>query len=57
MVVAEILLNHLLAADPTLGDLDNVHSVVMDEFHNFNDYERGVVWELSLTMLPNCTSA
>ena len=60
VVVAEILLNHLLARDPgnaasgttEVGDFSNVAAVVMDEFHNFNDYERGVVWELSLTLLP-----
>jgi len=52
VVVAEILLNHLLATDPAVADIDNVAGVVMDEFHSFNDYERGVVWELSLTMLP-----
>ncbi len=49
VVVAEILLNHLLAGDERL---DEVSSVVMDEFHYFNDYERGVVWELSLVFLP-----
>jgi len=32
--------------------LDDVDAVVMDEFHSFNDPERGVVWELSLFMLP-----
>ncbi len=52
VVVAEILLNHLLAADPSLGDLEHVSAVVMDEFHSFNDSERGVVWELSLVLLP-----
>ncbi|HUU83528.1 MAG TPA: DEAD/DEAH box helicase [Phycisphaerae bacterium] len=52
VVVAEILLNHLLAADASLGDLEHVSAVVMDEFHNFNDAERGVVWELSLVLLP-----
>ncbi|MHC4235753.1 MAG: DEAD/DEAH box helicase, partial [Planctomycetota bacterium] len=52
VVVAEILLNHLLAGDPSLADLEHVGSVVMDEFHNFNDFERGVVWELSLVLLP-----
>jgi superfamily II DNA/RNA helicase len=29
-----------------------LHAVVMDEFHSFNDPERGVVWELALVMLP-----
>lgn len=52
VVVAEILLNHLLAKDATLVDLDQVGAVVMDEFHNFNDFDRGIVWELSLVMLP-----
>lgn len=49
VVVAEILLNHLLSGDE---HFDNVSSVVMDEFHSFNDPERGVVWELSLVLLP-----
>ena len=31
---------------------DSVSAVVMDEFHSFNDPERGVVWELSLGLLP-----
>ena len=52
VVVAEILLNHLLSADPSLADLEHVSAVVMDEFHSFNDLERGVVWELSLVLLP-----
>ncbi|MCA8991122.1 MAG: DEAD/DEAH box helicase [Planctomycetaceae bacterium] len=50
VVVAEILLNRLLM--PTEFDFDQTHGVVMDEFHSFNDPERGVVWELSLSMLP-----
>ena len=45
VVVAEILLNHLLAKDATLADLDQVGAVVMDEFHNFNDFDRGIVCE------------
>ncbi len=49
IVVAEILLNHLIAEDMPF---DDVGGVVMDEFHYFNDFERGVVWELSLTLLP-----
>lgn len=49
VVVAEILLNHLLAGDELLAD---VSAVVMDEFHNFNDLQRGIVWELSLVLLP-----
>ncbi|MFQ5462966.1 MAG: DEAD/DEAH box helicase [Phycisphaerae bacterium] len=49
IVVAEILLNHLLAGDESFED---VGGVVMDEFHYFNDYDRGIVWELSLALLP-----
>ncbi len=33
-------------------DFDDVAVVVMDEFHSFNDYERGIVWEFSLGLLP-----
>lgn len=50
VVVAEILLNRLL--NPEIHDLSNVSAVVMDEFHSFNDHERGVVWELTLGLLP-----
>src|ERR1700675_4382244 len=50
VVVAEILLNRLL--HPEGFDFASVQSVVMDEFHTFADYERGIVWELSLSMLP-----
>jgi superfamily II DNA/RNA helicase len=50
VVVAEILLNRLLNRDDF--DFTEVSSVVMDEFHSFNDPERGVVWELSLSLLP-----
>ena len=49
VVVAEILLNHLLSPEESF---DDVTTVVMDEFHYFNDRERGVVWELSLALLP-----
>jgi superfamily II DNA/RNA helicase len=49
VVVAEILLNHLLAEEERF---DDVQAVVMDEFHSFNDLERGIVWELSLVLLP-----
>jgi superfamily II DNA/RNA helicase len=49
VVVAEILLNHLLSGEERF---DRVSGVVMDEFHNFNDFERGIVWELSLVLLP-----
>ncbi len=50
IVVAEILLNRLL--HPEGFDFDDVCAVVMDEFHSFADPERGIVWELSLGMLP-----
>jgi superfamily II DNA/RNA helicase len=60
VVVAEILLNRLL--HPSSGvrsgenqpgfDFTNVSAVVMDEFHSFADPERGIVWELSLSLLP-----
>src|SRR5271168_4511362 len=50
VVVAEILLNRLL--HPAAFDFANVSAVVMDEFHNFADRERGIVWELSLSLLP-----
>ena len=52
VVVAEILLNRLMQ-DP--DSFESVSSVVMDEFHSFNDPERGIVWELSLGMLPRHT--
>lgn len=50
VVVAEILLNRLL--NPESFDFSEVSSVVMDEFHSFNDPERGIVWELTLGLLP-----
>ncbi len=50
VVVAEILLNRLL--HPGAFDFSQVSAVVMDEFHSFNDPERGVVWELTLGLLP-----
>ena len=50
VVVAEILLNRLL--HDSAFDFKDVSAVVMDEFHSFNDPERGIVWELSLSMLP-----
>jgi superfamily II DNA/RNA helicase len=50
VVVAEVLLNRLL--HPEAFDFSNVGAVVMDEFHNFSDPERGIVWELSLSLLP-----
>ncbi len=50
VVVAEILLNRLLHHDAF--DFTQVAAVVMDEFHSFNDPERGAVWELTLALLP-----
>ena len=50
VVVAEILLNRLLNPEPF--DFERVSAVVMDEFHSFADPQRGIVWELSLGMLP-----
>lgn len=50
VVVAEILLNRLL--HPGNFDFDRVAVVVKDEFHTFRDPERGIVWELSLSLLP-----
>src|SRR5438309_2900310 len=66
VVVAEILLNRLLhpaAFDfgqtsltpdpsPPRGEGRIVSAVIMDEFHSFADPERGIVWELSLSLLP-----
>jgi len=50
VVVAEILLNRLLHPDGF--EFTHTSAVVMDEFHSFADPERGIVWELSLNMLP-----
>ena len=50
VVVAEILFNRLLHREAF--DFDDVGAVVMDEFHSFNDRERGIVWELTLGLLP-----
>src|SRR5205809_748157 len=68
VVVAEILLNRLLhTQSPTVAqsppiaigglsedyfDFSSVSAVVMDEFHSFADLERGIVWEISLSLLP-----
>src|SRR5271167_3037669 len=58
VVVAEILLNRLLhsgqadSAGETF-DFSHVGAVVMDEFHNFADLQRGIVWELALALLPS----
>ena len=50
VVVAEILLNRLL--DPDFANWGEVWAIVMDEFHSFNDPERGIVWEFGLGLLP-----
>lgn len=50
VVVAEILFNRLLHA--AAFDFSQVSAVVMDEFHSFNDPQRGIVWELTLGLLP-----
>lgn len=50
VVVAEILLNRLLHREAF--DFQEVWAVVMDEFHSFNDAERGIVWEFGLALLP-----
>lgn len=50
VVVAEVLLNRLLHQEAF--NFTDVGSVVMDEFHNFNEPERGIVWELALSLLP-----
>ncbi|MGE3778877.1 MAG: DEAD/DEAH box helicase, partial [Pirellulaceae bacterium] len=50
VVVAEILFNRLLHHDAF--DFSRVSAVVMDEFHSFNDPQRGIVWEFSLGLLP-----
>ena len=58
VVVAEILFNRLLHHDTEEDvergflNFDDVDAVVMDEFHQFNDPERGIVWEFSLGLLP-----
>ncbi len=50
VVVAEVLLNRLLHQE--MFSFDDVGAVVMDEFHSFNEPQRGIVWELSLSLLP-----
>lgn len=50
VVVAEILFNRLLHRDAF--DFSDVCAVVVDEFHSFNDPERGIVWEFTLGLLP-----
>lgn len=50
VVVAEILFNRLLHSEAF--SFEDVSAVVMDEFHSFADFERGIVWEFSLGLLP-----
>lgn len=50
VVVAEVLLNRLLHREAF--DFADVGAVVMDEFHNFNEPQRGIVWELALSLMP-----
>ncbi|MCY2951044.1 MAG: helicase [Planctomycetota bacterium] len=50
MVVAEVLVNRLLHQE--VFDFADVGAVVIDEFHNFNEPQRGIVWELTLSLLP-----
>ncbi|MDR0870501.1 MAG: DEAD/DEAH box helicase [Planctomycetaceae bacterium] len=55
VVVAEILFNRLLTSQDagTGGSVFNdVTAVVIDEFHQFSDPERGMVWEFTLSLLP-----
>ena len=56
VVVAEILFNRLLHREAF--DFDDVSSVVMDEFHSFNDRERGIVgscrWGCCRRMSARC---
>ncbi|MHB1423072.1 MAG: DEAD/DEAH box helicase [Gemmataceae bacterium] len=40
------------ALGPEAFDFTRVSAVVMDEFHNFADPQRGIVWELALALLP-----
>jgi superfamily II RNA helicase len=51
VVVAEVLLNRLLHPEAFDGFAD-VGAVVLDEFHNFNEPQRGIVWELTLNLVP-----
>src|SRR6516162_595823 len=48
--VGLVTVNRLL--HPEAFDFAGVSAVVMDEFHSFADPERGIVWELSLALLP-----
>ena len=50
--LAEEAVSPANAPTPLALDFDRVSAVVMDEFHNFSDLERGIVWEFSLALLP-----
>lgn len=50
--MAEISAENAKSVTPLALDFDRVSAVVMDEFHNFSDIERGIVWEFSLSLLP-----
>lgn len=51
VAVTEILTNRLLVpVDPNARRVCDV--VVFDEFHYFNDYDRGWVWETAVLLLP-----
>lgn len=61
VVVAEILFNRLLSTHGGTEETESeegrlsfgdVSTVVMDEFHQFADPERGIVWEFTLELLP-----
>jgi len=41
-----------LRSVPGFHSFDDVTTVVMDEFHQFADPERGLVWEFTLQLLP-----
>jgi hypothetical protein len=51
VVVAEVLLNRLLHPE-SFDDFADVGAAVLDEFHNFNEPQRGIVWELTLNLIP-----
>ncbi len=49
IMTTEILRNKLDYEQESFGD---IHSVIFDEVHYFNDSERGFVWEECITKLP-----
>jgi len=49
IMTTEILRNKL---DYESDSFDDIHSIVFDEVHYFNDPERGFVWEECITKLP-----